>query len=76
MDNVTPKTVTVIYYCEQTLMMKHQICQFMQYNDGRVRIPNRFKHNKAILAVCEGVINVMNMIGERAMPTKNLSIAS
>ena len=76
MNNLEPKTVTVIYFCEQTLMMKHQICQFMQCDDGRVNIPSKFKHNKAILAVCEGVINVMNMLGERAMPTKRLSIAS
>ena len=76
MQNLEPKTVTVIYFCEKTLMMQHQICQFMQYDNGRVRIPRRFKHNKTIIAVCEGAINVMNKIGERAMPTKNLAIAS
>ncbi len=76
MINIKLQTVTILYYCESSLVMKHQICQFMRNKDGRVRIPASFKLGKSIIAVCEGAINVLNVIGERAMSTKHLSIAS
>jgi len=76
MDMIKFKTVTIFYYNESTLGVDHQVCQFIQNNDGRVVIPAAFKQGKSIIAVCDGAVNVLNTMGERAMPTKHLAIAS
>lgn len=59
------KEVTVIYYCDDSLELKHEIKTFTKMASGRVVIPVAFKFGKSIIAVCEGSVNILNSIGER-----------
>ncbi len=59
------KEVTIIYYSEQSLELKHSVESFSQLNNGRVVIPESYKENKSIIAVCEGRVNILNRFGER-----------
>lgn len=68
--------VTIIYHCELTHVLKQQVCTFMKNTRSRVIIPQSFKRDKDILAVIAGEVEVLNLLGERAMPTKEFSIAS
>lgn len=76
MSLYTMKTVSIIYHCQLTQQLKSHEGQFMQKINGRVFIPQRFKKHKAILAVCEGPITLLNKVGERAMTDKNFHIVS
>ena len=59
------KEVTVIYYDEESLLLNHVVETFVCLGNGRVVIPEKFKENKSIVAVCEGEINILNKLGER-----------
>lgn len=59
------KKVTVIYYDDDSLILKHQVGRFPTYKTGRVILPTSFKEGKSIIAVCEGAVNIMNSVGER-----------
>ncbi|NRA53020.1 MAG: TIGR02922 family protein [Gammaproteobacteria bacterium] len=64
-------TFTVIYSCENTLELMSEVCQFpISSHSARVIIPNSFKSGKIIIAVCDGKVNVLNKLGDRAFSTK------
>jgi len=61
------RTVTVIYYLEGSLELKHDVCMFEKNENGRVVIPENFKQDKSIIAVCDGEIEILNKVGERIL---------
>lgn len=64
-SNVTMKEVTIIYYGEESLELQHSVETFPQLQSGRVVIPESYKQDKSIIAVCEGQVNILNKFGER-----------
>ena len=64
-ENLT--TVTIIYYQEDSLELKHEINSYPKNEFGRIIIPEEFKQDKSILAVCLGEITIINKIGDRIM---------
>lgn len=67
MTDCKTKTVTIIYYCDSSLELLHEIAEFEQNSAGRVIIPSAFKKEKSIIAVCEGEIVILNKFGDRIM---------
>jgi uncharacterized protein (TIGR02922 family) len=59
------RTITIIYYCDDSLELKHYTGSFPQQESGRVIISNKFKEEKSIIAVCDGEIDILNKIGDR-----------
>jgi len=57
--------VTIIYYCDSSLELKHQVIAAEKNQSGRVIIPQTFKENKSIIAVCNGDIKILNKMGDR-----------
>ncbi|WP_157726616.1 DUF2375 family protein [Thalassotalea crassostreae] len=58
------KRVTIIYYDIETIELKYYIGNFPVKAQGRVLIPDSFKDDKSIVAVCEGehlASNVSNL---------------
>ena len=68
MNIVTMRTVTVIYYDESSLELMHETLEFPQSEGGRVIIPEKFKANKSIVAVCDGEVLMLNKLGDRVIP--------
>ncbi|QOL24788.1 TIGR02922 family protein [Thalassotalea sp. LPB0316] len=60
--------VTVIYYEEASLVIKHDIKTFKVSPNGRIVLPECYKEGKSVIAVCEGKINVLNKVGDRILP--------
>jgi len=58
-------TVTIIYYNENSLELQHEVKRYPKNESGRVIIPQEFKENKSIVAVCLGEITIINKIGDR-----------
>jgi uncharacterized protein (TIGR02922 family) len=67
------KVVTIIYYCDSALELKHQVCTFDKSESGRVLIPEDLKKDKTIVAVCNGDVEIINKLGERILPTENIA---
>jgi uncharacterized protein (TIGR02922 family) len=65
MTNTNIRTVTIIYYNEDSLELMHFIGQFAENASGRVIIPEKFKEDKSIVAVCDGEITILNKVGDR-----------
>ena len=65
MTNTNLRTVTIIYYCDNSLELMHHVGAFPQNASGRVVIPRNFKEEKSIVAVCEGEITILNKVGDR-----------
>lgn len=59
------EVVTIIYYCDSSLELKHEVCDLMKSDSGRIIIPNAFKKNKSIVAVCHGKVDILNKVGDR-----------
>jgi uncharacterized protein (TIGR02922 family) len=59
------RTVTIIYYCDNSLELMHYVGRFPQNEAGRVIIPNKFKDDKSIIAVCDGEVTILNKVGDR-----------
>jgi uncharacterized protein (TIGR02922 family) len=59
------RTVTIIYYCDNSLELMHYVGKFPQNASGRVIISKEFKDEKSIIAVCEGEILILNKVGDR-----------
>ena len=49
------EVVTIIYYCDPALELKHQVCSVIKSESGRVIIPEELKKDKTIVSVCNGV---------------------
>ncbi|AOW75941.1 TIGR02922 family protein [Colwellia sp. PAMC 20917] len=65
MTNTNLRTVTIIYYIEDSLELMHFVGQFAENASGRVIIPEKFKEDKSIVAVCDGEITILNKVGDR-----------
>jgi len=70
------KEVTIIFYGKQSLELKYIVERFPQLKNGRVIIPEKYKQDKSIIAVCEGHVNILNYFGERIefYPQKNHAV--
>jgi uncharacterized protein (TIGR02922 family) len=62
------KEVTIIFYDGNSLELKHETKHFPQNAGGRVNIPNKYRNGKSIIAICEGTVNILNKMGDRAEP--------
>ncbi len=65
MTDTKLRTVTIIYYCDNSLELMHHVGDFPQNKSGRVIISNDFKVEKSIVAVCDGEITILNKVGDR-----------
>lgn len=59
--------VTIIYYDDGSLELKHQVEDYPRNGAGRVVIPAEFKEGKSIIAVCLGEITIINKVGDRVI---------
>jgi uncharacterized protein (TIGR02922 family) len=57
--------ITIIYYEDDSLELKHDVKSFNKNTTGRVVIPPEYKEGKSIIAVCLGEITIMNKVGDR-----------
>ena len=57
--------VTILYYSEVSLELMHDVLLLPQNKNGRVIIPNDFKVDKSIVAVCDGEVVILNKVGDR-----------
>ena len=73
MTDTQQRTVTIIYYTEGSLELKHDVKTFEENVNGRVIIPNDFKVDKSIIAVCDGEIEILNKVGERILSVEYVS---
>ena len=62
--------ITIIYYCDSSLELKHQVMVAQKNESGRVVIPDSFKENKSVIAVCHGDIKILNKMGDRIIATE------
>ena len=67
MNQPEQRTVTVIYYKEDSLELFHEAHAFNVNPNGRVILPNTFKQGKSIIAVCAGEIEILNKVGDRIL---------
>jgi len=49
------------------LELKHQVKSYPKNKFGRLIIPEEFKEDKSIIAVCLGEISIINKIGDRIL---------
>ena len=68
MNSNETSLVTVIYYEESSLEIKHDVKRFECNQGGRVILPLEYKKGKSIIAVCEGRVKFLNKIGDRILP--------
>ncbi len=61
------KTVSIFYYCEDSVELGVYIGECPVALSGRVVIARSFKKGKTIIAVCEGEVKVLNKLGDRAL---------
>tara|TARA_R110000772_G_scaffold119011_1_gene224929 strand:+ start:10224 stop:10448 length:225 start_codon:yes stop_codon:yes gene_type:complete len=59
------RLVTIIFYNDISLELQHEVHTFPKNKSGRVIIPNSFKVDKSIIAVCDGKITMLNKVGDR-----------
>lgn len=65
--------ITIIYYCDSALELKHQVFSLDKSESGRVIIPEELKKDKTIVAVCNGDVEIINKLGERILPAENIA---
>jgi len=75
MSDNNSRLVTIIYYNDLSLELMYEVCTFPQSINGRVIIPENFKQQKSIVAVCNGEVEILNKIGDRADDDSNIDIA-
>ena len=64
-ENLTQ--VTIIYYHDESLELRHEVDFFPNNHQGRVVIPEAFKEGKSIIAVCQGKVQILNKVGDRIL---------
>jgi len=64
---VLQRKVTIIYYQNDGLELHHKVKIFDQNSEGRVIIPQDFKKDKSIIAVCDGEVEILNKVGDRIL---------
>lgn len=62
------RQVTIIYYENASLELMHQVISLPENESGRVIIPEIFKQDRSIIAVCDGEVKILNKIGDRILP--------
>jgi len=65
--SILQRKVTIIYYQNDGLELHHKVKVFDQNEDGRVVIPQEFKEEKSIIAVCDGEVEILNKVGDRIL---------
>lgn len=68
MNEDKEKTVTVIYYSDESLELLHSVCTCPLDELGRVTLDEAFKVGKSIIAICDGEVDILNKTGERILP--------
>ena len=64
-SNPNDVTVTIIYYKNDSLVLHHEVKDYPQNENGRIIIPESYKADKSIIAVCYGEIEIINKVGDR-----------
>lgn len=59
--------VTIIYYDEKSLELRHEVGSFPKTQGERVVISEEFKNGKSIIAVCLGEVQILNKLGDRVL---------
>jgi uncharacterized protein (TIGR02922 family) len=59
------RLITIIFYSDISLELMHEVHSFPKHKSGRVIIPDSFKVDKSIIAVCDGEITILNKVGDR-----------
>jgi len=67
MDQDDLITVTIIYYNENCIELRHAVKSYPKNESGRVIIDANFKIDKSIVAVCLGEITILNKVGDRVI---------
>ncbi|MFQ3188891.1 MAG: hypothetical protein ACI936_000011 [Paraglaciecola sp.] len=62
--------VTVIYYDDVSLELKHAVKTFDYGHGGRVVLPNEYRLGKSIVAICKGDVQIINKLGDRILPAE------
>jgi uncharacterized protein (TIGR02922 family) len=62
--------VTVIYYDDTSLELKHDVKAFDYGKGGRVVLPSEYRLGKSIVAICEGDVKIINKVGDRILPVE------
>lgn len=66
------EVITIIYYCDSSLELKHQTCALIKTDSDRIVIPSQLKQNKSIIAVCRGEIDIINKVGDRIIGVESI----
>ena len=64
-NDIEQRLVTIIYYSDISLELMHEVHTLPQSKSGRVVIPESFKVNKSVIAVCDGEVTILNKVGDR-----------
>ncbi|WP_440875360.1 TIGR02922 family protein [Thalassotalea sp. PLHSN55] len=67
MEHKELTTVTIIFYDNGSLELKHEIKDYPKNGAGRIIIPAEFKEDKSIIAVCLGEVTIINKVGDRVI---------
>ena len=65
--------VTIIYYHDDSLELRHEIKSLPSNAEGRIIIPDIFKQGKSIIAICKGEIQILNKVGDRILSVGNVA---
>ena len=65
MNDINPLPFTIIYSCNNSIEISYEVLHISAEVGKRVIIPDDFKKDKIIIAVCEGEVTVLNTLGER-----------
>lgn len=68
--------VTIIYYDEKSLELRHDVRSFPRTHGERVVISEDFKKGKSIIAVCLGEVQILNKLGDRALLDSDVTSAT
>ena len=66
------EVITIIYYCDSSLELKHQTCDLIKTDSDRIVIPVKLKKNKSIIAVCRVEIDILNKVGDRIIGVESI----
>lgn len=73
---MSTRLVTIVYYDSSSLALKHHATHFEQHDESsRIIIPQEYKEDKIIIAVCDGEINILNRLGDRILPSEEIDIS-
>ncbi|TWX68154.1 TIGR02922 family protein [Colwellia sp. C1TZA3] len=64
-NDVDHRLITIIFYSDTTLKLMHEVHSFPESKTGRVVIPESFKVDKSIIAVCDGAVAIIDKFGDR-----------